>query len=96
VASGDAHTRYSKIPPGSMLCSFEKLVAFEINGHLVRLVPRRIYQMDRAQFVILTHIVANRGAGRTIITDIKLTIPLSRLRDQFPHEFSRPVCTITA
>jgi len=57
VASGDAHTRDSI---RSMLLSFE-LVRSRFTH--IAAGPRTLSTDDTVQFVSLTHIVANRGAG---------------------------------
>jgi len=58
VASGDAHTRTQSV---ACYVSFETR-AFEIYATLPA-GPRTLSTDDTVQFVSLTHIVANRGAG---------------------------------
>jgi len=54
-------------PVAQCLMCRSKLVRSDLR-HICRLVEGVIYHDDTVQFVSLTHIVANRGAGRTIIT----------------------------
>jgi len=99
VASGDCRTHGTQSV--DVMCRFETSVASRFTPHCRLVQGDVIYQMIRSQFVeVLTHIVANRGAGEQYYG--WLVEPFTPLfhapwDSVSPLEFlTSPVCTITA